>query len=553
MVRLSFAIALSIGLAACGAPVDSELGTDSEAVVPRGEAPAVEPGAPTLRRLTQLQYRNTVRDLLGPDVVLPANLEPDLAVERLVGMGAAVTGLSARGVEQYESAAYDLAHQALTRESARARVLACTPSAVVDAVCAESALSSFGRRAWRRPLTAAELQSVVAIAGDAAAALGSFDAGLEFGIAALLQSPHFVYRVEHGEPDASVPGGLRYTDWEMASRLAYFLWNSAPDDALLEAAAAGALTMEAGLAAEVDRMLADPRAREGIRAMFEDKLGLADLDRIAKDPNVYLAWSRELLPAAREETLRLVEALVVDEDADWREMLISQRTFVDRRLAALYGVQAGSIDGFGEVWLPEEGGRRGFTGQASFLILESHPTSTSVTRRGKYVRERLLCQTLPSPPAGLNTAIPEPSPDAPTMRDRVAVHLEDPSCASCHQLMDPIGLAYENFDGIGLWRVRENGVVIDPSGDLDGVPFSDAWELSGALHDHPDLSGCLAESLIKIANGRPPAFGERDLLDWHVAGFAEQGHRVRGLLRELVLGPTFRRLSPPDTSTEGAE
>lgn len=557
---------LCAALSGCGTDdadnTPSETTTDdTDAPTPRGDQPAVQAGPATLRRLTTSQYRQTLRDLLGDAVALPTSLEPDLVSERLIGVGAAVMGLSARGVEQYEAAAYDLAHQALTNSEARPRVLPCTPSAAIDAECARTAIKDFGRRAWRRPLTTEELDQLTSIATESSSTLGSFDAGYEFALAALLQSPNFLYRVELGEPDPENPAITRYTDWEMASRLSYFLWNTTPDDELLTAAEAGRLTTDDGLAAEVDRMLDDPRARAGIRALFEDDLGLAELGRTTKDPNVYLGWSPELLPAAREETLRLIEHLVLDEDTDWRELLVSQSAFVDRRLAALYGIPAPSLDDFAEALLPESSGRRGLTGQATFLAMEAHPTTTSVTRRGKYVRERLLCQTMPSPPPGLNTAIPPATSNAPTMRDRVAVHLTDPSCAGCHNLMDPIGLAFENFDGIGGWRTQENGVAIDPSGQLDGVPFANAWELAGALHDHPRLSACLTRQMFAIGTGRLPAESEEALLDWHVLGFEAAGHRVRFLLRDLALGPGFRAFGPPtdispdddSADTDGAE
>jgi hypothetical protein len=510
---------------------------------PRAAAPAFAPAPAVLRRLTTDQYLNSVRDLFGESAVLPTALEPDLEVDGLFAEGSALAGVSALGVEQYEDAAYDLAVQ-LSDPAIHARLVPCEAADGRDDNCAAQALAVFGRRAWRRPVSDAELDLLVTLAGASSDTLGTFDAGLQFAIAAVLQSPAFLYRVETGEPDPSDPARQRYTSWEMASRLSYFLLNTMPDDALLDAAEAGDLTEDAGLAAQVDRLLADPRARPGVRAIFSDVLGLAELDDVAKDPLIYLQWSADLPVSAREETLAGIEDLVFDQDADWRELMVSRRTFVDRRLAQLYAVAAPTSEGFAPVELPEDGGRRGFLGQASFLVLQSHPTTTSVTRRGLYIRERLLCQAMPDPPAGLNTSIPEPSDDAPTMRDRVDVHLSVEECAACHQLLDPIGLGLENFDGVGAWRATENGVSIDPSGDLDGSPFADAWELAQVVHDHRDLAPCLVQRLFEVATGRRPTDAEEDLLSWHADGFAGEGYRVTWLLRDLVLSPGFRTLAP---------
>jgi len=265
-----------------------------------------------------------------------------------------------------------------------------------------------------------------------------------------------------------------YDDWEMATRLSFFLWNSIPDQELLQAAQAGDLVSDAGLQGQIDRMLADPRAIEGVRNLFTEMLHLDLLDDLSKDPTVYTYMSDTLGSSAREESLQDIQSLVFDDDGSYLDLFTSQQTHVDRTLAALYNIPAPSPDGFGTVTLDPAGGRRGFLGQAAFLALNAHAVSTSATRRGIFVREVLLCQQIPDPPANANTAIPEVSADAPIMRDRIAEHLADPFCASCHSLTDPIGLGFESFDGIGRWRSTENGATIDPSGTLDGVDFADA-------------------------------------------------------------------------------
>jgi hypothetical protein len=482
-----------------------------------------------------------VHDVLGDGVVVPTSLEPDEAIAGLYSVGASLTSVSPRGVEQYETAAYNIAGQVMADEALRNAAISCEPAGVTDDACATEAIEALGLKLWRRPLTDGELATLVGIARDAGAILGGFDQGLEFALAAMLQSPNFVYRVELGEPDPDHAGQMRFTDYEMAARLSFFLWNTTPDDELLAAAARGELTTDEGLAAQVDRLLEDERAREGVRNFFTEMLQLADLDELNKDPLVFPYMSADLGVAAREETLLGLDHLVFEEDGDYRDIFVTTHTYVDRRLAAIYGVPAPADEGFGEIDLPEDGGRRGLLGQVAFLAGQSHPASSSVTLRGIYIREVLLCTELLPPPANLNTAIPEASEEAPTMRERVAIHLEDPMCAGCHNVMDPLGLGLENFDGLGVWREQENGFDIDPSSDLDGEPFGDPWELAEVVREHPKVGPCLAETVYRYAAGHVVENGEEDAIAWHADGFAKDKHRVRGLIRDVALGRAFRQ------------
>lgn len=502
--------------------------------------PEVEAAAPVMPRLTYSQYVHTVDDLFGEGLVLPTSLEPDTRVEGLFAVGASVTSLSSLGVERYESAAFSIAEQVLGDPERHAALVPCTPLAAVDSDCARQTLAAFGPKAWRRPLSDAELQALVSLADTSASTLDDFDDGLSFALAAVLQSPYFLFRPELGEDDPA--GGRRYTSHELASRLSYFLWDGPPDTELYAAAASGALLTDEGLGEQVARMLADDKAHRGTRAFFTDMLELDQLDSLTKDPNVYVYMSSQLGPSAREQTLLDAESIVFEQDTDFRTFLTSTTTHLDRTLAALYDVAAPEREGFGEMKLPDASGRRGFLGHASFLALQSHATSTSVTKRGKFIREVILCQTLPSPPAGLNTAIPEASEELVTMRDRVDQHLTDPTCAGCHIAMDPIGLGFENYDGVGRWRTQEGGETIDASGDLDGSTFSDGWDLAGEVADHPNFTPCVNETLVQFALGRVVGEGETELVDWHAAGFAQEGYRLRWLMEDIVMGPAFRRV-----------
>ncbi len=517
-----------LGLLAC----NGDATTDSTAVDrDHGPAPAAEPPAPTLRRLTWSQYEQTVADLLGEDIALPTRLEPDARVDGLPSVGATVMSVSQWGVERYEDAAFLLAEQALEDD----RMLPCEATAVDDADCATEFVDTWGVRFYRRPLTADETDRLVALVTSIGTAESDFRVGATYALAAMLQSPHFLYRVELGQS-----GWL--DDYELATRLSYLLWNTTPDDTLLAAAAGGTLGTDDGLLAEATRLLDDPRAEQGVRNLFTEILYLDELDELSKDPTTFTHASAELGPNAREETLLGVVDLVLTRDGDYRSLYTTRTTFVDRSLAALYNVEAPVMDGYGAVTLDKDGGRRGLLGQASFLALNAHLTSTSATLRGKFIQEVLLCHIIPPPPSGVDTSIPEPDADSPTLRERIQSHLEDPTCAGCHELTDLIGLGFENFDGVGRWRDTENGATIDPSGDLEGEPFDDAWDFARALSDHPDLGPCLAQHVWGVGTGHTPIYEELALSEWLAEELRLYDHSVKRLLLATVVSEGFRQV-----------
>ncbi len=533
-------VCASVWTSACGGGAAAPASDDAK--VTDDVYAELVPAAPVLTRLTQAQYRNAVRDLLGDDLALPATLEPDAAADGLLAAGAAVTTVSPRGAELYEEAALSLARQATETPERRARVLPCEPTAE-SMPCFGQFIADVGRRAWRRPLTSDEIAAFELLAGDAAQAFPDDPvAPFTWALAGLMQSPHFLYRVEAGEPDPEAPGARRLSAFELATRLAFFLWNAPPDEALLAAAEAGDLDTADGLVAQVDRLLAADRAREGVRSFVSDWLHLHQLPELKKDPNVFKHFSPDLAAAAREETLRVAEHIVFEREGDLGELFTTRTTFINRRLAAIYDIPAPVLEGFGQTELPADGPRRGLLGHVSFLGLHSHPTSSSATLRGIFLRETLLCDMVPDPPSDLNTAIPEPSPDAPTLRDRLQVHLEDPMCASCHRLTDPVGLGFEPFDGMGRVRATENGVPIDPTGDLDGVAFADPAELAAAVAASPKLTACFVKKMYTYAVARPTEPGEQGQLAALTDAFEADGRRVLGLMRAVAISEGFRRV-----------
>ena len=247
----------------------------------------VVPGDLSMRRLTQAQFRNTILDLYGEDMVVPEISEPDVVLGGLPSVGASEATYSSRGVESWEMAAFSIAEQVLTVEERRGRWVTCVPSGVVDTDCAASSMRAMGLHAWRRPLTDEEVLGLVEISTTASETLGDFYGGLQFGLAALLQSPYFMYRIEVGMPGEEGDEPRHFTAYEMASRLSYFLWNTTPDAQLLKAAEEGTLLTREGLFDEASRMLDSERGRSGMAAFFDEYLQLYRLEKLSKDPTIF--------------------------------------------------------------------------------------------------------------------------------------------------------------------------------------------------------------------------------------------------------------------------
>jgi hypothetical protein len=515
-------------------------------MAPADSFESLQPGPAAMRRLTASQRTNALHDLFGEELVIPVISEPDVVQGGLPSVGASASTYSPRGVESLEDASYEIAAQ-VQHDRLPGGVGDC---ALAEPACTSEVIAGWGRLIWRRPLTAEEQTRLEGIATAASAALGGAEHGVTYAIAALLQSPNFLYRVELGQPGA---GPRRLTDLELVTRLAFFLWNTTPDDGLLKAAEAGEVATDEGLFTLVSRMLDDERARRGIRNLFTEAFELQELDHLFKDPTIFEHFSTELGPDAREETLRLLEYASLDAGWDYREVMTTRESFINPRLAAIYGVPAPAEGVFAPITFSEDAGRVGLLGHASFLNLNAHAVSSSATRRGEAVRVRLLCQSIPAPPVNVDTSIPEPSGTTLTLRDRVAEHLTEPTCASCHLLTDPIGLGLENYDALGRWRDLDNGAVIDPTGDLDGVPFNNPAELAAAIGAHQAMPGCLVRTMARYATGRVETDDERSWLKTLTERFELHGYEVRPLMLELVMSPMFREVGPPSDTLPAEE
>jgi mono/diheme cytochrome c family protein len=495
-----------------------------------------------VRRLTVAQYRATVRDLLGDEITIPVALEPDTLISGSAAVGAGRIVISSQATEKFGAAAFALAHQAVADGAWWQRWVPCPAPARPDPACALRFLGGFGQRAWRRPLDATEIARYLALARA-----GDMRAGVEAMVAALLQSPHFLYRTELGVPDPQDPTRRVLSGYEMASRLSYFLWGAPPDQTLLDAAAAGRLSSDAGLRAEAERMLRSPRSRDTVETFFGEMLRLAKLERLPQFRTRYQQVSSTLGAAMRGETLRVVDEIALSPGRDFREIFDARFTYLNGELARLYGLPVPADENaFVRVSLPADSPRLGILGQGSFLAINAHPTAGSPTKRGKFIRETLLCQSIPPPPPDVSTKLPKDQPGKPrTTRQKLAVHRKAAQCAGCHKAMDPLGLAFETYDGIGAYRTRDGALPIDPSGELDGVPFRDPRGLAELLRASPAVGVCVARNLLRFALGHLESEGEEPLIDELSQGLERDGYRFLSLVLNVVGSRGFRYLAAP--------
>lgn len=544
------AAALAAALAGCTGVIADPNGSSGGGAVDvpgDGETPTIErdygeftPAPSAMRRLTARQYRNVVEDVFGPDVRLGAELEADEETEIFSSIGASQVATSNRGVEQYRAAALDIAAQVVSTR-AHPALETCAPTSSTDD-CIEDVVGEIGSFLFRRPLEAEEIGRYASIVGAAGEDPALLELGLTYALAALLQSPSFLYVPQVGEPDADL-GLQRFTSLEMASRLSLFLWDSGPDQELLDAALRGDLDAPAGVEAQARRMLEAPRARTLPSRFFGEAWNIAKLVVEDKNATAFPDWGPELLASHRGEVDHFLEDLVFDRDGDVREVLVGTETFVDSRLAAFYGMDVDAGDGF--VRAPLGDLRRGLLTSGAVVSANSPSDRTSPTHRGLFVVERILCEEIPPPPANVDDVLDASSdPAAPTtLRERLEQHRTDPVCAGCHGLFDPLGLTFESFDAIGRFRTEDDGIAVDTSGELDGTTFHDVTDLADYLYDDPRTPRCVTEQLYELAVGHELEPGEAAVVDSLSGSFVADGHRFRELAVALVTSDGFRYLA----------
>jgi hypothetical protein len=507
------------------------------------------------RLLTGAQYANTIAQVFGEDV--SDSVIPPMPVmarrDGLLASGAATAGVTSDQISQIQLSAASVAAKVVD-ESHRDFLIPCKPEIITEAdpVCARQFLEQTGRLLYRQPLSSERLEELVNIAGYAAQETDDFYDGLALALESVLISPEVLFIVDRAETDPDRPGQQRLTAYSLASRLSFFLWNSPPDDALLAAAESGVLHTPEGLEQAVDRLLSSARLETGMRAFFDDMLAFDEFNSLAKDPVVYPMVTGATLADAREQTLRTIIDHLLTQEADYRDLFTTRKTFMSMPLAVVYNTAA--REGWTPYEFPENGPRIGLLTHVSFLAANSHAVRSSPTVRGKALRELFLCQEVPEPPPDVDFSGLEEDENAATARDRLKVHNTNPSCAGCHLITDPMGYSLENFDGAGRFRETDNGAPLDITGELDGVFYEDISGLADALRNHPKLSSCLVNRLYSYGTGGPVSLkDDRDSLQAFEQGFTDNQHRLPALLRELATSPAFSAVRTVSDQAEPTE
>lgn len=532
---------LVLALAGCQGMITDPAGEPSGKGKGKGDSPSVgPPPVELMRRLTRTEYWNTVKDLLGAGATTSQVLPAD---DQVAGYdnNAQVLGIGPLLLEKYALAAEELVGSALaaTHAEGRARLLTCDFSGANETPCARQILERFGRKAWRRALSTEEADRLLAVVQASRAAGDAFEVALGVGLQAILTSPHFLFRVEQ-DPALGVPNAHLVSPYEMATRLSYFLWSTTPDETLLAAAEAGTLREPAELERQARRMLADPRAQALVDNFGAQWLRTRQLPLAQPSPQLFPSFTANQLAQAMAMETSLVFAELLQGDRSMLDLLDADFTYVNAALAAHYGLP-GTFDAnrFTRVTLPPGGDRRGLLTHAGILTLNSTPTRNSTVKRGKWVLDRLLCQEPPPPPANI-PQLPS-GPTSGSLRQRMEQHVSDPVCAACHGSMDPIGFALEHYDAIGAWRATDGEYAIDARGTLpDGRSFDGAIELGRTLKEDPDLPACMVRHLFTYAMGRRPEAADEQELDHLTQSFKSRGYRMKELLVQVVLSPTFR-------------
>lgn len=537
LVRPHLWLMASLAIAACTGNIGDGSGDDAAvSQQPLCESPA--PGANPMRRLTADQFANTVRDLLGPSID-PGDDFPAPEIEQGYRSYADANIVSSIGASDVALAAE---HVALQAAPDAATLMGCDPAA---AGCVDGWLATFLPRAYRRPPTTTET-GVLRGAWDKAIADGfSPTESAQMLLEIVLQSPQFLYRAELSNLDGKAAGEtVALDDFELASRLSYLVWDTMPDAELFALAAEGRLRDPAELEREARRLVDDPRARAVLGRFVEDWLQMYRLEGTVKDTTAFPQYGPELHASLEAELSRLVSHAVWELDGNLSTLLSAPVAVVNGPLALVYGVEGPAQADTWQAVSLDPARRAGLITSAAFLAANANAATTNPVVRGAFVRAQMLCQVLTPPP----DLVVEPLAPDPNLskREKLAQHRDDPACASCHALMDPIGFGLEHYDAIGGWRDNEEaGVPVDASGELAQAgdvsgPFDGGVELAQKLADSDLVRACVATQYFRFASGRLDAKDDSCSLGQLGADFEESGGNLRELMVALAQTDSFR-------------
>jgi hypothetical protein len=506
-----------------------------------GSASAEAPGRTPMRRLTHAEYNNTIRDLFG----LHDDFASAFSGDDDAGGFAANTEspVSEDQADQYHVAADAIPTKAIA--GGLGTLAPCAPPAGAADACADQFVRSFGRRAFRRPLTTEEVARYKTVY-TAGAGGADFASGLQLVITAMLESPNFLYLPERGDKKAAEKDGLPLDPYETAARLSYFLIGSTPDDQLSAAADAGALRTPDQVLAQGKRLLASTKARDSMASFFTQWLEMGDLGAVSKDQKLFPQFTPAVATAMTAELADFSSRVTLEGAGKLETLLTADYSFPAAPLAPIYGLPASvRPDGTAQIAFPK-GQRSGLFTLAAVMTLYAHADQSGPVGRGFLVSEKLLCNTPPAPPPNV-PPLPAADPNV-TTRERLEKHRSDPACATCHAIFDPFGLTFEIYDGIGRYRTMDGNKAVDATGkDLPNglADVKDATELMSQLAKSDAVRSCLARSWFRYAFGRVETPQDDATLSTARAAFARADFVTRDLLLGLATSRGFRYRALP--------
>ena len=504
--------------------------------------PECTPGTPKttqIPRLTNLQYDNTVADLIGVDLKLSATT---LATESKGNMDTVT-------LKGFQTAAATIASTIITDATARAKVITCSTS---DVACATEVITNFGAKVFRRPLATTEVDKYVAVFNDTTLTeTGTFDEQLQVVLEAMFQSPYFITVTEVSETAGTDPaGGQRYAlnDYEVAARLSYMLWDTTPDDALMAAASAGTLTTDAGIAEQASRMLADARATKLVERMHGNYMRMGAGSRwegYSRDAATYPLYNADQAPALSRETLAFATS-VFQNGGTFQDLMTSTKGFVNADTAPLYGLNAAD---FGADLKEADlgAGRPGILTRAGFLAANAYGNRTSPIFRGAFIEKFVLCTTIGDPaPGAAATPLPQEA-NLVTNRQKTDAQTaaEEGGCKACHHtIINPAGFALEGFDGVGGVQTMDNGVAVDTTADvlIDGnmVRVTGAADLMAAIANSPGAYQCYSKKWVEVGYNRVLSSQDQCTVNDIASRMSADGYSVKQLITDLATVESFR-------------
>jgi hypothetical protein len=547
-------------IAALGLGAAALLGSGCSSEGDPGPAPIVKvpedlscPGstltAVPLRRLTRFEYQNAVADLFGMDLDVTALLPRDE-----LGLGfdnqAGTLSFTDLHVEGYLSGALQVAEFVRADRTPLDAVSGCTDT---SEDCARTLVTRLGERVLRRPVTDAETERLLGLFASDFSSDG-FSAGAAAVVTALLQSPEFLHRFERAPASGTAETTLA-SPWVLASRLAFLFWGSVPDQALLDAGREGRLATAADVEREARRLLSDERAQRGAEHFYRQWLRLADFQELEKDTVLYRVWSPALRADLEEETRLFLKSVLWDGDGRLATLFTARYSFMNARLADFYELPIGNADrtSLTRTAFPAGTPRAGILTHGSILAAQAKANQTDPIHRGKFVREQFFCQIPEPPPPDLVVSPPRLDPRK-TTRERFSQHRADPKCAGCHELLDPVGLIFENYDAVGQYRATEAEIPVDASGyladtdvtgDVNGV-----LELGQKLAGSTDVRRCVVRQWFRFAFARSETPEDTCTLDALDQSFENSSGNLRELLVSITQTAPFLTASPAPEPAE---